>query len=476
MAVTVTVNATYIYVDTSLSTDNFDDVYTAVGDDAILSRSGSVGSYVYTVLGNRILWIRNTDTYCTLQSGATINFAYTISRSPGFRVDNATFKAEAGSTINFNSLNNNIYNRVYLYGAVFLEGTSGSHVTLNNVFELYYYFYIDGFYKQWEYVDINSDENYTTVNNLIVFTWDGSSFPSVSGNNYWRNVVIDGDPSSSGTKRGRINVQIEQLKFQEFTDCTFQNMNYGWLGYSGGAKFTRCTWKDNAQSLIFRGADGAYQVLNGRVGNTPERQGQYFGFSFDECVFDGNANGAYAFYLFYKGIGRFKNCTFQNGSSNGYRNTYASLAYFQGTQTYSGNGDDVGLFGYSVINHAYELDLTVTSDGSTPVEDAVVQVRQKEGNETVTFTTNSSGKIKDIFGDNPVFTYRQEGPEGTYDTWSDGTGDQIHILIVYKEGVGTHTEEISFTSDQTKTITLSDGSTDNETNIYDSTLYDCNLY
>ena len=71
-------------------------------------------------------------------------------------------------------------------------------------------------------------------------------------------------------------------------------------------------------------------------------------------------------------------------------------------------------------------------------------------------------KFDDLFGDDPVFVYREQTSNGVYDTWSDGTGDQVHIITVTHPDYAVSSQEVAFDEDQSLTVTMN---TDNHTQL-----------
>ena len=110
---------------------------------------------------------------------------------------------------------------------------------------------------------------------------------------------------------------------------------------------------------------------------------------------------------------------------------------------------------------------------------AAVVVRQNEGHERWAFFTDVLGQISTVFGDIPgvVVIEKNETSTGVYDQWSDGSdADHMHsVIITYKDYTTADVRQIAFTEDKEITVQMTENEV-GDTIIYDSTLYDTELY
>ena len=158
-----------------------------------------------------------------------------------------------------------------------------------------------------------------------------------------------------------------------------------------------------------------------------------------------------SFYGIMNGIIKFKNCTFSDISNTNIRAVggYDNMVFlFQGSITlttitsYFGSAGNTKYFGVS------ELDLTVLDINNQPIEKATVIVSQSDDNEQWEFETDSQGNIKDINGDNPVFTYVQwlnyvTGAAYNIISASFDTSGH-HTITIHKKGYNSWTRDVFF--------------------------------
>jgi len=208
--------------------------------------------------------------------------------------------------------------------------------------------------------------------------------------------------------------------------------------------------------------------------------------TFEDCTFQdcydssSTERGLYT----YGSVIKLKNCTFagvDDALSRGVQAMYGARILLQGGlagQTWTNVTTElVFSTSYNVAFYeVYELDLTVQDSEGSPIEGAIVSVRQKEGHETHSFITDSNGNIKDCNYDDPVFVYGEIlSNTPTYNLWSDGTGNQVHELMISHPDYVTDTREVTF--DQNRTIVAVLGATPpGATIIYGSTLYGSEIH
>ena len=128
---------------------------------------------------------------------------------------------------------------------------------------------------------------------------------------------------------------------------------------------------------------------------------------------------------------------------------------WEGTNTFTNVTTERSWDGNGQHLHVRSLDLTVNDSGGSPLENATVNVMQKEGKEIWNFQTNSAGNILDCNKDLPVFVEKEETSTGNYTQWSNGSGNQTHVITISHPDYKIDTREVAFTEDKTIVAQLS---------------------
>jgi len=158
--------------------------------------------------------------------------------------------------------------------------------------------------------------------------------------------------------------------------------------------------------------------------------------------------------------------------------TYGVMSYYRAAVLYEGTTTKTQVsspYYHSTGGTHYDcktLTLTVKDGGGTGIQDAIVKVRETDGKHQDVFITNSSGEVKDMLGDDPVFPWREiTNNTGTsFNNWS------TYDITISKAGYITDsTTGVDMTSDQTfvKTLGVNPAGT---TTIHDSTIYGSTIY
>jgi len=469
MAVSVTVETSRIYLSGS-GTITLDAVNTAVGDTAVMERTGT-DPYVYEIKGNRELEVR-TGVELQCEEDDELQWNLSTNKSPLFDCQTgSTITVEPGFTFNFDTSNGN-YARWYMYGDTSLQGTVAKPIIIKRYYENRIY-PREGSSHDWDYVEIQDPSSYSTYNVALYFASDGgiaqtSSFTNIKVNNR----------TNSG--------YIVRFYPGDWSNFTFDNWDttdtrYGVDSLGASFKFTNSTFRQIYYYNFVRGNFAGDSYVTSSNSTSPYINEQSKA-TFENCTFEDNYNassGEMGFYISYSVVVKFKDCTFQgveDTMSYGARAYYASKFLWEGTTTFTNVTTNRTWSTNGTHLHVYSLDLTVNDSGGSPLENAFVTIRQKEGKEIWHFKTDSNGQIKDCFGDNPVFVLKEETSTGIYTQWSDGsTDDKKHSITISHPDYQIDTRDVSFTEDKTIVAQLNDNLV-GVTTIYDSTIYDSTIY
>ena len=160
----------------------------------------------------------------------------------------------------------------------------------------------------------------------------------------------------------------------------------------------------------------------------------------------------------YNSVTLMKNCTFGTTAvTTGLYAYYGGLILLDATTNtniMASSAVTKKLWGTGTFLHIRTLTLTVKDENGNALQNAVVLVYQKELKERWVFATDANGQIKTVHGDDPVFVEKEETSLNTFTQWSNGTGSQIHRIVVSKPGYQTWSTDVAFTADKTITATL----------------------
>ena len=445
MAVSVTVTAVKIDVtSTGGALVTMSDIVTAVGDTAVMEEVGTVitikraAGQVYREFEiSAGCKVEYEEDYTINHEGISNTSTYTqLEWASGSYV-----KLNPGVTIDMNS-DNQTYARSYLYayGEVEAVGTLAKPITLKKMRN----FYLAAAYDQeYEYVYFQDWTYLTSFCLSLGYQVISNTAPQVSlkhcrVENTNANYFGYGMYSTSGN-RTLDNFTIE--------DCVFTHLYYPlyMTTTAGGMKFTRCEWSDCPIQPVIYGAGGygLSEIGSTNIGSGFKQNTHQGYFYFDECTFDDVDNGVYGAYLLFNTNAILKNCTIKN-QSYGITSQYGSKVYELGTTTFD-TVTTARAYAYQGGTFpSYELGITVRDLAGSPVDDAIVEIRQNDGYATWHVSTDSNGEVLGAYGDKTVLPERGYYGVTSFEDWSEYT------VTVTKQGYCT--EFVSVTSDADKDI------------------------
>ena len=420
--------------------------------DAIADTAGcmtSPSANVYQVEGNRELELSSGVTVTTAD-GDTLQWNLTSNKYPILHVQIGAVLNLTQNTRIIGDTNGVQYSYIYFEGEVNVNGTSGNEV----IFELHRSIYIYGYRNQdWDHAIIRDNvlaSGYNLFFQPQAYDYDDTYTQSFD------NITLQGGPTETSTNG------YFYCNAGDYTSVSFNNINMT-NGYF--ALFYGCSnLMINGGTLLNTLAEHRYWGCGG-VGlagfhydpvNPIQRGVEWQNqpkFKYKNYTFDDGDNGVYVAGIASRGsVVYFEDCTFQNGTYGVYAN-YGTVIWV-GTNTFNsittnrrwGNGQHL---------YGRRLTLNVEDSGAAAIADATVTIRQKEGREFWQFRTDSNGDVLDPRGDPIILIEKEETSTGNFTQWSDGTGNQVHIIEVYKDGYEPHSEEVAMNQDRTKTITLS---------------------
>lgn len=448
--------------------------------DAIAHTPGCMtnpSANVYQIEGNRELELSGT-TILTIETGDTIQWDRTSHGNILEVQQNATIVFEAGSTMNQDASGDHM-GYSYFYGRLDVQGTALSRVVWDNCGRNYIYPYGNGSQSNGGAHTVS----YLTIQNLVnsssyaLYMSPGQTTLHDDVTHTFDNIISKGGPTEASGNGWLFYWGWGSFHNFKFTNIDMTNGN-GWLIYGasnvhvdGGTALNGDT-----DSRVY-GTPGAgniasaYNPVNTKLFATQNsNQNKCL---FKNYVFDDGDLGVYTFGTLDRGATVYlDSCTFQN-ATNVANLTRGILVLHNPTYT-SISGSNFSYNGGTVL-HARKMTLTVEDSLTNPIADATVVFRQKEGKETWECRTDANGQVLDAHGEPIWLIEKEETSNGTFSQWSDGTGDQVHVIEVYKDGFSVHTQEVAMTADKTITVTL-ETAPPGSTKIYGATLYGSNIY
>tara|TARA_Y100000310_G_scaffold319966_2_gene375880 strand:- start:968 stop:2470 length:1503 start_codon:yes stop_codon:yes gene_type:complete len=452
--------------------------------------------YTYTVLGNRELELDNNVTLNMQNKDDILQWTLTSAKYPILDIQSgAIFNVgdgtETGSGQNIKGDSAAAkHSYFYVYGSLNLQGTESSPIVIEDYRSMYIWTYDDPTdICDWDWVTLQN----TTYSSGYILIIEGYGH-EVAPQHTFDNVTISDDGGD-----GRVYMfYTMDYSNASFNNITIDNTDRCYFYGGGVMKFVNSTFKniDNYGWLFL--ASSSALVGNRYVTDSGTNySGKYEQpiIVFDNCTFDSNGDASTKYGV--GGVARgstvlFRDCTFNDAAYGVYAHS-SGRALYHGTNTFTSiTTADRRWSNTGTHLHVRTLDLTVYDENGDYLNNARVNVRQKEGKETWDFLTKShtssdpsvantpdhDGQISNVFGDFPVFVEKEETSTGVFTQWSNG-GDQVHELTVSYPGYVTHHEELKFTSDLVVEVTmeLDPGTVPNTaTKIYNSTLYNTTLY
>jgi hypothetical protein len=477
---TFTGSWTAIKIDITAGTGTLAQLVTDISDTTVMETVANVTTIKHVTTGvARELEISSGVTLNHQVDSHTLNWTWgaanTVAKWALEIGAGGTFNVGDGTTggddciLDFASNRQDVRPQIYHSGSFNVLGTVG-HECIMKHYLSYFLYTAHGQSSVLDYFKLQSDITYTGGYGLAFM---GPYYRHGAGQ-----VSFDhGKVEALGAACGYAAMSYSGGLFDNliFNNIIFENNTNAYMG--GTYKMSNCTIKDMYSSFPRTQGGGKEQGIPYETSKS-EEYSQITGQPktvFDTCTFDNNyaaaANG-YGFYAVDKGaVALFRDCIFQN-NYYGARVHDAIIIWVNCTITatvdrvWAGSGTHL---------HGRNLTITVNDSGGSPLPNANVNVRQKEGYENWSFLTDANGQIKDMWGDDPVFIEKEETSTGVYDQWSDGNGDQVHIITISHPDYQIDTREVAFTQDRTIVAQLTANAV-GVTTIYDSTFYDSTIY
>jgi len=410
-----------------------------------MTRSGSEGSYVYTFTGNYVLNIAVGATF-NMATGDTIQWALTANtvvldiRGEFNAVENCILKGYSATAYEAD---------LAIYGKLDLQGTSGNTAKLQYFDEINFYNLYGTVGSDWDWAEVSNFYG-TTNASLGLVTRYSTNFKNIPCT--FDNVTLTG--ADNGVSFTLNTGNLLNFTFNNITSTNVYNHFQG----MAVVKFSNSSFT-SAYNYAFTNSGMAFPQ-NYQTSRTDRVRNKLHGYNqpkvtFDTCTFSDNYNNAatkYNVHYMYGCVVKFKDCTFSNAN-------YGLLAYndstflFQGTTT---NTCTTPLaWSYGTVLHVRALTMTVKDISGNAIDNATVFVNQSQDYESHMFLTNSSGQVKDCFGDDPVFAEKEQTAAATYVNWSDSIASgRYHTIHVYADGYQPWTKNVEFTADRTVDATL----------------------
>jgi len=464
MAISVTVTATKIDVTaTDAGGNTIDEIYQAVaasGFPANMTRAGA-GPYTYSIPAQTELEI-STNCYIKDYSvgGGILQWSSRSANSTNLLdlQNNAILELGPDWLIDFDT-SDTYYVYVHFQGQSVFQGTSGHDVVLQHYFILYIYALEGNSPTNWNYVTLQ----YLSYGNGYFLYFISSLECEIKPEHVFNNITFKdvGDATARG--------YILFIGTDNFSRCTFSNLTFdgtyrGIESYGSCSKFSNCIFKNMWSNpiLVYGSGVNPYYEHVSDASNKNKNIMQQPKITFENCTFQDNYGSNkpnyYASGLLYAGTIKYKNCTFQGTGGNtclfGTLSHYGGSCLYEGTTTFN-----------SVTNNFYwgtngshfdvkTLTMNVVDQDGIAIENVIVNIREADDKTGVgdTFITNALGQVLDLFGDNPVFVYREITSNApAYTNWTAS-----YEVKATKSGYESYQGTIDMTSDQTATVVLKD--------------------
>jgi hypothetical protein len=287
---------------------------------------------------------------------------------------------------------------------------------------------------------------------------------------YWENLNGLSGANSWAGQQG-----VQDLQGAIIKDCYFYRSWRVFQAFNTSTFYLRCT-ADSPRDTFFQGQIYTYPRVkyndsyNFTKLNLYDANTNQISLHFQDCVFkdyfldltNTSTNFGVGF-VTNPFIHLFSNCLFDHSNSF-YNNKTVQMLRVQGsgiiledekrpcTVLQGGNVQNwYTLFGAISGNtggylRGFFTKIKVVDKNNNPIYAAKVIVEQKQGKEKNTYYTDNNGDVKSIAGQDIFIGYREYyGKENTGTSnfsltafgsryWSDGLGDQYHIITAYKEG------------------------------------------
>lgn len=471
MAFTLSISGSQILV--TAGTGTLAELYA----DAVADTPGCMtnpSTNVYQVEGDREIQIQSGVTVSTNSGdtvGDTLQWNLAANKFPILRVQQGGILNLNENTTIVGDTNGAQQSYIYCEGEVNCNGTLGNEV----IFEKHRSIYIYGYRNMdWDHVIIR--DNVLSSGYNVIIQPGNYDFDDTYKQTF-DDITLVGGPTETSTNGWALFYNGD---YSSFTFNNFNMTNGYWALFYGCSNL-----QINGGTLLNTFAENRYWGCGGEglnswhydPVNTLERGIDWQNqpkVKYKNYTFDDGDSGVYAGGIVDRGsVVYFEDCTFQNATYGVYANR--GIAIYVGTTTFNSITTNRRWGSGGIHLHGRKLTLNVEDSLTNPIADATVTIRQKQGREHWSFRTDSSGNVLDPRGEPVVLIEREETSTGVFTEWSDGTGDQVHVIEVYKDGFTAHTQEVAFTEDKTITVTL-DTAPPGSTKIYGATFYGSNIY
>jgi len=359
------------------------------------------------------------------------------------------FEIASGSTV---TIEQNVtfdigYSGTYHRGYVIWSGNITAEATLGNEI------IISGHRRVYLYPYDNSTYNHIIIKNSAYASeslFFNGRLTNYNGSVEMDNILVTND---NGNYYGCVYFDgfIKPWENLHVNGITVDHCYRSFANLYSYMRLTNCTFKNNQNYSQTYGVGGnnSHYIKGSNSAPSHKYTFQNYGY-FKDCLFQDNDLGAYEVYNHYDSFLFFENCEFKGVTYTTGRiyNNNNSVVYFK-NPTFTNLTNPIQFNSTGVYLHVDFLTLTVTKDGS-PVEHANVLVHQSEDKFRINAVTNSDGQLVDSYGNHLILPIQEQTAASTYVQWSDSIGSgRYYTIEIYKEGVGTYSEDFTFTAGTT---------------------------
>jgi len=318
----------------------------------------------------------------------------------------------------------------YFYGKSVIQGDAAYRPQLNITYSIYFYFtstnptYYTHDIHQWDKLDITGNGGNTLY--YVTMVWTPESC-------YITNFTLDAG-GGTGIRSDNYSGEGHHILLQDgtITNCTYGILRYGTRDFvldnvAIASASTRCIYQASYRPPEYH--EGAGQIA-GRIAGV---EGQVFEL-LQNCTLTGGPYGLYGL----AGMTVLEGCTF-SGSTYGIYCSYYSRVYLRTGNSIGGTTPLLGA-NYSLIAYVFGLTLTVLDAAGSPIEDAQVQIKQKDGKELLSLRTGSDGKpvTHPLMSGEVLLVHKEwisgDPVTGVFEFWSDISNNTWHTVSISKPG------------------------------------------
>ena len=421
-----------------------DELYTDIGNATIMSKQDE-NVYTITSGGGVCVLQLGEGVQLTISAGNVLRWNMNGHKWGIFHVGaGSKLIVGQGAILDF-AMGSNYLTSVWLHGATEFNGTSSFPIVMQHAYQVSLRHFAGDENDSWEYVTVQDGLSSTSEAGLLVL-FENYHGEKVEG--IFNNITLK---TTGGYYNNAIGFYCGDYSACVFNNFTIDSCYFGVVSYGANFKMTNSTIKNTYYWSIFGPPSGGgyyYSKLGSPDQSTDTLQQPKV--TFENCVFENNSsteNDA-ALYNGAGGIVKLKDCTVKD-NSYGFYPVGLSKFLYQGDITYTNITTANKISAYSACHFEVNyLDLTVEDYDGNPIQGASVEVKQASGYEEWKFKTDEGGKIKDCFGDYPVFVNNEDPLDGTKEKWSDSIEEgRYHLITVSKEGFQTWQRRVEFIDD-----------------------------